>query len=110
MLEGAAQVVKTLGVIYTEHPLALSFESFSVATNRRNKSKVHFWEEWMAVKPDRWIRRKALEHKMIEPFTDRQAREGGSSYGGSSYGYNICVAEEVRSFKKSKSKRVDPRK
>src|SRR6266436_5364867 len=27
MLEGAAQVVKTLGVIYTEHPLALSFES-----------------------------------------------------------------------------------
>src|SRR5260370_40383047 len=27
MLECAAQVVKTLGVIYTEHPLALSFES-----------------------------------------------------------------------------------
>jgi len=27
-------------------------------------------EEWMAVKPDRWIRRMSLEHKMIEPFTD----------------------------------------
>ena len=31
-------------------------------------------EEWMSVKPDRWIRRMALEHKMIEPFTDRQVR------------------------------------
>jgi len=30
----------------------------------------------MSVKPDRWIRRMALEHKMIEPFTDRQVREG----------------------------------
>src|SRR5260370_41593816 len=98
MLEGAAQVVKTLGVIYTEHPLALSFESFGVATNRRNKSKVHFWEEWMAVKPDRWIRRKALEHKMIEPFTDRQGRAGGVSYGVSSYGYDIRVGGEVRIF------------
>src|SRR5260370_41593817 len=35
MLEGAAQVVKTLGVIYTEHPLALSFESLWCG----NKSK-----------------------------------------------------------------------
>ena len=26
----------------------------------------------MSVKPDKWIRRMALEHKMIEPFTDRQ--------------------------------------
>src|SRR5260370_9823090 len=99
MLEGAAQVVKTLGVIYTEHPLALSFESFSVATNRRNKSKVHFWEEWMAVKPDRWIRRKALEHKMIEPFTDRQVRGGALRYGVSVYGYAIPVAGGVRIFR-----------
>ena len=30
----------------------------------------------MSVKPDHWIRRMALEHKMIEPFTDRQIREG----------------------------------
>ena len=28
----------------------------------------------MSVKPDRWIRKMALEHKMIEPFTDRQVR------------------------------------
>ena len=38
----------------------------------------------MSVKPDGWIRRMALEHKMIEPFTDRQVREGVISYGVSS--------------------------
>ncbi len=52
----------------------------------------------MAVKPDRWIRRKALEDKMIEPFTDRQVREGVISYGVSSYGYDIRVADEFRIF------------
>jgi dCTP deaminase len=109
MLEGAAQVVKTLGVIYTEHPLALSFESFCAATNRRDKSKEHFGEEWMAVKPDRWIRRKALEDKMIEPFTDRQVREGVISYGVSSYGYDIRVADEFRIFTNVNSTIVDPK-
>ena len=48
----------------------------------------------MSVKPDHWIRRMALEHKMIEPFTDRQVREGVISYGVSSYGYDIRVADE----------------
>ena len=33
-------------------------------------------EAWMSVKPDRWIRKMALEHKMIEPFEDRQVRDG----------------------------------
>src|SRR5260370_21271624 len=70
------------------------------ATNRREKSKGHFWEEWMAVKPDRWIRRKALEDKMIEPFTDRQGREGGISYGVPSDRYDIRAAGEFRVFTK----------
>jgi len=48
----------------------------------------------MSVKPDHWIRRMALEHKMIEPFTDRQMREGVISYGVSSYGYDIRVADD----------------
>ena len=50
----------------------------------------------MSVKPDHWIRRMALEHKMIEPFTDRQVREGVISYGVSSYGYDIRVADEFQ--------------
>ena len=35
----------------------------------------------MSVKPDSWIRKMALEHKMIEPFDDRQVRDGVISYG-----------------------------
>src|SRR5438445_5835039 len=63
----------------------------------------------MAVKPDRWIRRKALEQKMIEPFTDRQMREGVISYGVSSYGYDIRVADEFRIFTNVNSTIVDPK-
>ena len=63
----------------------------------------------MSVKPDRWIRRMALEHKMIEPFTDRQIREGVISYGVSSYGYDIRVADEFRIFTNVNSTIVDPK-
>ncbi len=63
----------------------------------------------MSVKPDHWIRRMALEHKMIEPFTDRQVREGVISYGVSSYGYDIRVADEFRIFTNVNSTIVDPK-
>ena len=63
----------------------------------------------MSVKPDRWIRRMALEHKMIEPFTDRQVREGVISYGVSSYGYDIRVADEFQIFTNVNSTIVDPK-
>src|ERR1700721_2424485 len=63
----------------------------------------------MSVKPDRWIRRMALEHKMIEPFTDRQVREGVITYGVSSFGYDIRVADEFRIFTNVNSTIVDPK-
>ncbi len=63
----------------------------------------------MSVKPDKWIRRMALEHGMIEPFTDRQMREGVISYGVSSYGYDIRVADEFRIFTNVNSTIVDPK-
>jgi dCTP deaminase len=66
-------------------------------------------EAWMSVKPDRWIRKMALEHKMIEPFTDRQVREGVISYGVSSYGYDIRVADEFQIFTNVNSTIVDPK-
>ena len=47
----------------------------------------------MTIKPDRWIARMAREHKMIEPFIDTQVRSGVISYGLSSYGYDIRVAD-----------------
>jgi dCTP deaminase len=63
----------------------------------------------MAVKSDKWIRRMALEHKMIEPFADRQVREGVISYGVSSYGYDMRVADEFRIFTNVNSTTVDPK-
>jgi len=36
---------------------------------------------FMAIKSDRWIRRMALEYGMINPFNDRQVRDGVVSYG-----------------------------
>jgi dCTP deaminase len=52
----------------------------------------------MSIRPDHWIRRMALEHKMIEPFVDGQVRAGTISYGLSSFGYDIRVADEFRIF------------
>ncbi len=52
----------------------------------------------MSIKPDHWIRRMALEHGMIEPFVESQVRQGVISFGLSSYGYDIRVADEYRIF------------
>jgi dCTP deaminase len=64
----------------------------------------------MAIKADRWIRKMALEHRMIEPFEDRQVREGVISYGLSSYGYDIRVADEFKVFTNINSTVVDPKR
>ncbi len=63
----------------------------------------------MSVKSDKWIRRMAREHKMIEPFEDRQVRDGVISYGVSSYGYDMRVADEFRIFTNVNSTIVDPK-
>jgi len=63
----------------------------------------------MSIKSDRWIRRQALEHGMIEPFTDTQVRAGGISYGVSSYGYDMRVADEFKIFTNVLSAVVDPK-
>ncbi len=51
----------------------------------------------------------ARSHKMIEPFEDRQVREGVVSYGVSSYGYDMRVAHEFRIFTNVRSSIVDPK-
>ena len=63
----------------------------------------------MAIKADRWIKRMALEHGMIEPFEDRQVREGIVSFGLSSYGYDIRVADEFKVFTNINNTVVDPK-
>jgi len=63
----------------------------------------------MSIKSDRWIRRMATEHRMIEPFADEQIRDGVISYGVSSYGYDMRVAPEFKIFTNALSVIVDPK-
>ncbi|MGH9220105.1 MAG: dCTP deaminase, partial [Vicinamibacterales bacterium] len=63
----------------------------------------------MAIKADRWIRKMALEHGMIEPFEDHQVRQGVVSYGVSSYGYDIRVADEFKVFTNINTTVIDPK-
>jgi deoxycytidine triphosphate deaminase len=68
----------------------------------------------MSIKSDRWIRRMAAEHGMIEPFSAQQVRmhEGQKivSYGTSSYGYDVRCAEDFKIFTNINSTIVDPKK
>lgn len=63
----------------------------------------------MGLKPDHWIRKMAMEEKMIEPFVDSQVRNGVISYGVSSYGYDLRVADEFMIFTNVHSAIVDPK-
>jgi dCTP deaminase len=63
----------------------------------------------MAIKADKWIRRMAVDHGMIEPFVDGQVRAGVVSYGLSSYGYDIRVADEFKIFTNINNTVIDPK-
>jgi len=60
------------------------------------------------VKSDRWIREQAKKG-MIEPFVDHQLKKAVISYGLSSYGYDIRVADEFRIFTNINTTIVDPK-
>src|SRR5262245_12599057 len=68
----------------------------------------------MAIKSDKWIRRMAQQHGMIEPFESGQVRadDGGArivSFGTSSYGYDVRCADEFKIFTNINSTIVDPK-
>ena len=63
----------------------------------------------MGLKPDHWICMMAREKGMIEPFVDHQVRDGKISYGVSSYGYDIRIADEFKIFTNVFSAVVDPK-
>ncbi|MEK9647823.1 MAG: dCTP deaminase, partial [Gammaproteobacteria bacterium] len=56
----------------------------------------------MTIKSDKWIRRMAEEHGMLDPFEPGQIREVDGkrviSYGTSSYGYDVRCANEFKIF------------
>jgi dCTP deaminase len=64
----------------------------------------------MSIKSDKWIRRMAIQHRMIDPFSEDQVRDGVISYGVSSYGYDIRVADEFKIFTNINSTIVDPKR
>ena len=63
----------------------------------------------MSIRPDRWIREMCQKHAMIEPFAEKQVRDGVISYGVSSYGYDIRIADEFKIFTNLNSTVVDPK-
>ena len=63
----------------------------------------------MPIKSDRWIRQMAREQRMIEPFVESQVRDGVISYGLSSYGYDVRVADEYKIFTNVYTAVVDPK-
>jgi dCTP deaminase len=60
------------------------------------------------LKNDRWIKEMAGKG-MIEPFNKDQVREGVISYGVSSYGYDMRVADEFKVFTNINNTIVDPK-
>jgi dCTP deaminase len=50
----------------------------------------------VSIKPDHWIRRMAMEQRMIVPFEPMQAHGTVISYGLSSYGYDVRLAGEFK--------------
>ena len=75
-----------------------------------NKLDIYYF---MSIKSDKWIRRMAAQHGMIEPFESGQVRdlEGGRviSYGTSSYGYDVRCSDEFKIFTNINSAIVDPK-
>jgi len=68
----------------------------------------------VSLQPDKWIRKMALEEGMIEPFVDglvRTNEEGERviSYGLSSYGYDLRVADEFLVFTNINNSLIDPK-
>lgn len=61
------------------------------------------------IKNDKWIKETALEQNMITPFEDKQVKSGVISYGLSSFGYDMRVADEFRIFTNINTTIVDPK-
>jgi dCTP deaminase len=63
----------------------------------------------VSIKSDKWIKRMAREHRMIEPFVESQTRAGVVSFGVSSYGYDVRVGDEFKVFTNVFNTVVDPK-
>lgn len=65
----------------------------------------------MSIKSDKWIREMSQKNRMIEPFVDRNVGKGEAlSFGLSSYGYDLRVADEYKIFHNALNTIIDPKK
>ena len=65
-------------------------------------------EDLSMVKNDRWIKEMAAKG-MIKPFQEEQVKEGSISYGVSSYGYDMRIADEFKLFTQLHNTVIDPK-
>ena len=63
----------------------------------------------MGIMPDSWIKKMAIERKMIDPFVENQVKKNVLSYGLSSYGYDARVSSSFKVFTNVNSATVDPK-
>ena len=63
----------------------------------------------MGIMPDSWIKKMAIERKMINPFVENQVKKNVLSYGLSSYGYDARVSSSFKIFTNVNSATVDPK-
>ncbi len=63
----------------------------------------------MGLKSDKWIREQSIKNEMITPFCEENMGVGVVSYGLSSYGYDIRVADEFKIFTNVGGTVVDPK-
>ena len=63
----------------------------------------------MSVLSDRWIKKMAVEKKMIKTFVEKQKSGNRISYGLSSFGYDARVSNQFRIFTDVDSAIVDPK-
>ena len=61
------------------------------------------------IKNDRWIRKMSREHAMISPFEEKQVRKDVISFGLSSYGYDLRIADQFKIFTNINTSIVDPK-
>jgi dCTP deaminase len=63
--------------------------------------------ESMSIQRDGWIGEQGVEHRMIEPFSEKRVRRGVISYGGTSYGYDLTVSDEFKILRNLNSEIID---
>ncbi|MBN2097086.1 MAG: dCTP deaminase [Candidatus Omnitrophica bacterium] len=63
----------------------------------------------MSIKPDRWIKQMVQEKQMIAPFAPEQIKKNNISFGLSSFGYDIRLADEFKLFEARADCVIDPK-